>query len=485
METMVVDTPADLVNSVEPDFFADTTDPGSADTTIDTSAPETPENSDAEQIDTPAELDAPTEDELPAEPEDELPAAAAPADPNAPAPEPLPEGVSKGKDRNGKEGLFVEPKRWDTIHGNHKVVQDIASLIAEPITADSVKEGGALWLRDKAYQAQEMLFNDINSGDPATQGRVVNYFLDQMARAREAGEIGIDASVPFAQSFYSAVKEKSPDGIANLQLMAARDTIGALFERAAKNGDNDLRVSLQHVVKALTGGTDAASTRAIAERMGLPFYNKDEMQSLARGADPVQQLRQRNQELEAQLNGRSTTTQAAQLREWKEQTWQSMESGVLDDAVQPALAAVAEAWKPFPAEYKEHVVDKLHSKVDAILRADPVLGSKIAGLQNRARLATSAQVRQQLASDIRTAWVNRAKLATEASLRPVLESANKILTGLSNANHARRSAAQGRTAPTRGAQGSVNRGIRPPASSGMPGGVFDPAQAYKDGLSVL
>ena len=480
---MVVDTPADMVNSVEPGFFDDTS---SSEPVIDTSA-ETTESPEAEVIETPGDIEnAPSnETELPEEEgdEEETPVEAAPVDPNKPAAEALPDGVSKGKDRNGKEGLFVEPKRWESVYGNHKVVQEVANLIGEPITADSLKEGGALWLRDKAFQAQELTYDHIK--DPGKQSQVLGHYIDHLNQARESGEIGSDATVPFAQNFYASMKEKSPDGIANLQLMAARDTIGALFEKAAKSGDNDLRVSLQHVVKALTGGTDAATTRAIAERMGLPFYNKDEMVGLAKGADPVALLRQENEALKAQVNGRSTTTQAAQLQEWKEQTWQSMQSGVSEDAVQPALADVADAWKAFPAEYKTHVVDALHSKVEAILNSDPALKNRISALQSRAKLATSAQVRQQLATEIRTAWVNRAKLAADASLRPVLESANKILTGLSNANHARRQQAQGRTAPTRGAQGPVNRGIRQPGTSSMTNGIFDPAAAYNDGLAVL
>ena len=233
---------------------------------------EAPESSETEVVETPGDIEnAPfIETQLPEEEgdEEEPRAEAALADPNKfSAAEALPDGVSKGKDRNGKEGLFVEPKRWESVYGNHKVVQEVANLIGEPITADSLKEGGALWLRDKAFQAQELTYDHIK--DPEKQAQVLGHYIDHLNQARESGEIGSDATVPFAQNFYASMKEKSPDGIANLQLMAARDTIGALFEKAAKSGDNDLRVSLQHVVKALTGGTGRSEfTRAIAERMG-------------------------------------------------------------------------------------------------------------------------------------------------------------------------------------------------------------------------
>ena len=199
-------------------------------------------------------------------------------------------------------------------------------------------------------------------------------------------------------------------------------------------------------------------------------------------------LRQENEALKAQVNGRSTTTQAAQLQEWKEQTWQSMQSGLDEEVVQPALNVVAEAWKPFPKEYQEHVVSKLHSAVDKVLAEDPALRNKIKSLQDRAKVSPSAQVRADIASQIRSAWVKRGQLAASPdsqTFRDVITAANKILTGLSNANHARRQQAQGRTAPTRGAQGPVNRGIRQPGTSSMTNGIFDPAAAYKDGLAVL
>jgi hypothetical protein len=496
-----VETGADLVASVEPNFFDDVTP--------ETSTSAAPEDGSVDNfIETPGEIETPAGDapapeppveEPPAEETPELnadgtPVETKPAD--TPAPTDLPEGVIHGKDKNGKPGLFVTPERWKTIYdGAYKPLVDFAQVIGEPITAESIKEGGNLWVRDQAYQAQERLYNDINSGDPGAQGAVVNYFLNQMTEAKANGEVSIDPTVPFAKTVYSALNARAengaalyPDAVANLQLMASRDTLSGLFEHAAKTNNSDLALSLQHVVKAMTGGTDIASTRAIAERMGLPFYTKAELEGLAKGPDPVQALRQRNQELEAQLNGRSTQSQTAQYDAWKNETWTAMEKGIADEVVQPALTPIAEAWKAWPAEYKKNVVDELHSKLDSLLRADPVLKNTIARLQQQSKQAPSAQVRQRIAQQITAAWTNRARLATDLNmpgniLRPILNSANTVLTGLSNSNHARRQAAQGRTAPIRGANGSVNRSVTPPA--GMPGGVYDPGKAYKDGLSAL
>lgn len=478
MEGITVESGADLMATVPSDFFNDVSTPA-AETPVDASA-DLPGEIDT--FEPPADLEDAPEDVADESLEDgsaEEPVAAV-ADKTKPGEE-LPEGVTKGKDRNGKEGLFLTQPRYETFHGAHKTLQQVSEILGEPATLP------ALQLREQAFQAQEMLFNDINSGDPASQSKVINYFLDQMQQAKESGEIGVDATVPFAQTVYASLKEKSPDGYANIRLMAARDLMSEMFESASKSGDPDLFTSVQHLVRALTGapkGTDSTGVRAIAERMGVPFYSKAEMANLARGADPVQTLRQENESLKNQLHGRQSTNQAAQLAEWKQQTNTAIEQGIDSEAVQPALASVADAWKRFPAEYKTHVVDALHSKVDAIVRADPVLKNRITALQSRASKATSAQVRQDLAIQIRMAYVNRAKLATEASLRPVLDSANRILTGLSNSAHERRQSAQGRTAPTRGAQGSVNRSLRPDSNS-MPGGTFDPSLAVKQAAALF
>lgn len=120
-------------------------------------------------------------------------------------------------------------------------------------------------------------------GEPKNTGSSLDHFLDEMAR------LGVDASV---QAFYTALREKSPEGYAALRLQAARDLIGEMFREAAVNGDEGLFQSAQNFVRALCsagkGPFDAAQLaafRATAQRMGIPFYAKAEMAGLAKGAD--------------------------------------------------------------------------------------------------------------------------------------------------------------------------------------------------------
>lgn len=68
-------------------------------------------------------------------------------------PEELPEGVTRGKNSNGKPELLVEDSRWKNIYNNHQMVQQVSEILEEPATV------GSLELRNDAYMTQERLFN--------------------------------------------------------------------------------------------------------------------------------------------------------------------------------------------------------------------------------------------------------------------------------------------------------------------------------------
>jgi hypothetical protein len=396
--------------------------------------------------------------------------------------EELPEGVVRGKDRNGKAGLFVEDARWKNIYGNHQLVQQVSEMLGEPATAE------ALQLRNNAYMAQERLFNDITSGDPAAQGAVLEYFLNEMTRAREQGEVGVDPAIPMAQTFYSTLRDKSPDAYATLRLTAARDLIGEMFAEASASGDESLWLSAQHFARALANVgkdvTDIAQVRTIAQRMGIPFYAKAEMQGLARGVDPVARLQAENARLNSIVNGTSSTNQAAQFDSWFQATSQGVKSAVLDDAVKPSLASVEKQWKEFPNDYNDLVVDRLHRKVNETIRADAGFNQRIKLLNDQAQRATSAQKRDELGRQITQAYVNRARLAVEAVKKPILEFAANRLKERADQNHTRRSSAQTRTSPT-GAAGTVPRSLTPNNLIQMKDGIFDPATAVKQARQLL
>jgi hypothetical protein len=483
-DTAVVESGSDLAAMAPADLFS-----GSAG---DSTAAAEPDSSDVETFETPESLEGETDTsdagaepaaEETEQPEGETEPAADETQPTTQTQaEELPEGVVKGKDRNGKPGYFLEENRYKTFHGNHQIVQKASEMLGEPVTAE------ALQLRNDAYMAQERLFNDLTSGDPQAQGAVLNYFLDEMARAREQGEVGVDPAVPMAQTFYSTLREKSPDAYATLRLTAARDLIGEMFEEASSSGDESLWLSAQHFARALANVgkdvSDIAQVRAIAQRMGIPFYAKAEMQGLARGSDPVARLQAENARLHSLVNGKSSTNQAAQFDTWFTGVAQTVKSAVLDDAVKPALASVESQWKAFPNDYNDLVVDRLHRKVTETIRADAGFNQRIKLLNDQAQRATSAQKRDELGQAIKQAYVNRAKLAVDAVKRPILEFAANRLKERADQTHARRTSAQNRTAPN-GSTGIVPRSLTPNNLVQMKDGVFDPAIAVKQARQLL
>lgn len=482
---MTVESGADLVASVPTDFFSDIP------TGNDAPTPESSEGAgdgEIETLDAPGSVEGQPAEEPAEEPEE--PAEEPVEEPTEPVEPPvvqaqadeLPEGVVKGKDRNGKEGLFVEPNRWKTIYDNHKLIQQTTELLGEPVTAE------ALQVRNEAFLAQERLFNDVTSGDPAAQSAVLGYFLDEMSRAREEGAVGVDASIPFATTFYNTVKQRAPEAYAGLRMQAAKDLLGEMFHEAAEKGDDSLFLSAQHFARTIAGFgkevTDVAQMRAAAERAGLPFYTKAEMQGLARGSDPVVQLRAENARLNAQLNGRETNNQTAQFSQWFNGTKTAVNDAIVKDAITPALESVAKAWEKFPADYKRLVVDPLHSEVKAALKSNESFGREIDALHAQARRATSAQVRDRIGQQIQQKYVNRARLAADSKKGEILKFAANWLKEQSQSSHARRQDAQSRTAP-RASASAPPRSLLPGNVPQFQNGEYDTATALKQAMAAL
>lgn len=483
--TPVISSGADLAAMASPDLFSGIEDipvPNPEGEALEASPVE--DSSEIDTLEAPAPVEDTPEPGIDDEPLDEP--TENPEQPEPPAvpdkpEEELPEGVKKGKDRNGKQGYFLEENRYQTFHNNHKLVQQASEMLGEPATAE------ALQIRNEAYLAQERLYSDLTSGDPKAQGAVLNYFMNEMARSREAGEIGSDAAVPLAQSFYAAIREKSPEGYAQLRMDAARDLIAETFQEAAAKGDESLWLSAQHMSRMLANVgkdvMDPAQIRAIADRMKIPFYTKAEMAGLSRGADPTVALRAENERLKAQVEGRTTTNQAAQFDQWNSDTSEIVKTALLDEAVKPALASVEAGWKKFPDDYNRLVVDPLNREVAKVIRADAGFKEKIDRLQAQAQRATSAQRRDEIRQQIKTSYVNRAKLAADAVKKPILEFAANRLKEQADQKHARRQGAQDRTAP-RGQGSAVPRSILPGNIPKM-GDTYDPKVALQQMAAVI
>ena len=157
----------------------------------------------------------------------------------------------------------------------------------------------------------------------------------------------------------------------------------------------------------------------------------------------------------------------------------------MQEAITPALASVADAWKSHPQEYKELVVDRLNKRIYEVLAADTVFSEQIRRLDEKAQRATNPQVRQVFGNQIKTMYVNRAKQAAEAVKRPILDFAANTLAAKASATNGRREAAQSRTAP-KDTTTSVPRSLVPNTPEfSFKDGKFDPAQAVAMMRKVL
>ena len=406
---------------------------------------------------------------------------------DTPAAEELPEGIIKTKDSKGKYKYQLDENRYKTVYGNHQLAQQVTELLGEPVTVEAID------LRNKAYMAQEKLFSDLTSGDPQSQGELLDFMLNEMKTAHETGETGVDPTVPFAETVYLTLRDKAPDAYAHLRFQAARDLIGEMYEAAARTGDTNLFSGAQHFAVQLAGigpkpadmsAEDyAAHVREVSSRAGIPFYTIHEMQGMAKGEDPLVAAQRRIQELESKVNGPQANRVAEQFTDWNRQHVAAVNTAVLDEGVKPALASAESAWKNFPDDYKRLVFDPLNREVTQIVKNDQALNQQVSTLLSRAKRATSEGVRQQIGEQIQQLYVNRAKLAAEKVKGPILEFAAKALQGRSAQTHERKASAQNRTAPQ--GQGTPVKQSVLPDTIGFKNGIYDSATAMKQAAAIL
>lgn len=349
--------------------------------------------------------------------------AAAPEEPAEPAAKPaeeLPEGVRSGKDRNGKDGYWIRPERFKDVYEPARLlVREASELIGEPLTKDAIE------LRDRAYTAQEKLYGDMLSGEPEAQGRVIDHIIAEAKRAVEDGEVGTDPMTTFAGEMYSQLQAKNPDAWAALRHRAAVDLIEEMYQEAAQGGSQTLWRSIQHVDKAIRG----------------QYRPEAEMPNLAKPADPAADLRAENERLRAQLTSKTAGDQAAQRESYRSEVNQAISKAVTDEAVMPALASAAEAYKQFPEKWKQ-ITEQVNAKVRESFRSDGRLKDRANALMQAAARATSAQRRQEIAGQIVTLYRNHAKLTADTVKVQILKEAALGLKAQSDATHQRREAAQ-------------------------------------------
>ncbi len=444
----VADTSAAMLEGVDGDAFAaeaagvevpaETPDGAEVETEI--AAPDAVE---PQAVETPI-----TEEEQPAEeataPEEEQPAGQAQE-------EDLPEGVRRGKDRSGKDGLFVTPERWKTIYDEgYKVAQQISEMIGEPLSADAIQ------VRDRAFVAQERLYTDLLSGDPTLQGQVVRYFMDQFSNARQNGEVGVDPAVPFAEAVYGAIRDSSPEAYSHLRYQAAHDLVGEMYAAAIASKNRSLWLGTSHMAKEL----------------GIKYRPDAEMeQAFSNPADPAAAIRAENEALKAQLNGRAESERTAQFASFKAQTGENIRQAVMEEGVKAVIPAdVVQAWGQFPKQYEEMVLKPLHSGVSEAIKNDDAFKGRIELLDKQAQRAVSAQKRQEIGEQIKHLYVQRARLAANSIRNRVLQDAAEKLKAVNKQTHDRRQLAANQKGP-RGPQNTVPRSIVPATIGEDAGGV--------------
>jgi hypothetical protein len=434
--------------SSEADMFAAV--PSDAFETAGTELPDVTEG-----VDEAPEIDVPAEEPV-AEPEPEPETEAAPEpEPADVQQEALPEGVKRGKDRNGKEGMWLTPQRYETFHGAHKAVQALSEIVGQPITPD------ILGTMHGAYLAQERLFNDFLSGDQASQTNLVTGLLDEAVRARNEGEITGNPVIPFTQQYMTALKTREPEAYDAALGMAAKDIVEQLYTKAAQSGDRNLFLSLGHAAAAL----------------GLPFKKEAEMQAFFAGKgqpDPLSQAQSEIQSLKAQLTGKSSNSQAEQFASWKAETGKSVYSGILDNAVKPAVETLKDQgyWKTHPEAFEHHVLNRLHSEVKNVITQDGRFNQTIQLLDQQAQRA-SAQRREAISAQIKEAYVNRAKLAVDSIKGKVLKDAADWAVTNSKSRTDRLQASQSQRGPKSNGQ-TVPKSLVPNSIPNQAGKRFDP-----------
>jgi hypothetical protein len=470
-ETPLIESGDDLMAMVPDDFFAKVR---GDDDTVDTE-----DDADGEDDDSTDE-DAEAGDEEPATEEQPEDAAAKKEAAEQAKPDELPEGVIRGKNKDGKPGLFVEEPRWKTIYGNHQTVQKASEIFGEPVTPEVLQE------RQEAYIKHTNLYNALLSGDRAEQGEFLTTLLGEMRAAKDAGEIATDATIPFANAFYDTMKAEDLDGYTAVRLRSTQELFQEMADKALASGNGAINLALQHIGCALLGlDPEKMSMSEIVEthkRFGLAFNEQAQFQRLAeeRKKQPppsqsseTEQLRQEVQTLRDQISGKSATSEAAQYQSWFDSTVDTVRQSLLEEAVKPAMAAYAERWKDYPEQFEQIVLKPLHSKVQEELMKDTQLQARVQQLIAQAKRSPSAQIRSERAATIKQLAIHKALSAVQKEKGPYLKLAANSLVQQANQTHDRRRAGQSRTAPA-GTNGSVPHSIVPKSIPDFKDGIFDP-----------
>lgn len=355
--------------------------------------------------------------------------------------EELPEGVKKVTLKNGKEGYYLQKNRYELFHGAHKSLRELSEIAGQPLTAQ-VLDGF-----QRAHIAQERLYSDLLSGDPQSQGKVLDFWMQEALGEQQAGNIEKDPITPLAETFYDKIQASHPDAYAHLRMKAATDLISELYGEAQRSKSKALFLSAGHVAKAL-----GMAYKKDPEM--VPFFNSPQQ------ASESASLAGKVRDLEAQLQGRTQSERQVAYKSWEIQTNQKIGNSILREGILPEVEESSKLglWAKDQKAFQEHVISPLQKGVDDALRKDERFLSTIRLLEANAQRATP-QRRNELGQQIIQQYVQRARLAAEALKPGILRDAAKRISSSSQAVHDRRAKGIGKVSPSNGS--SVKKSLVP------------------------
>jgi hypothetical protein len=387
------------------------------------------------------------------------PPASAPKPEDAPPAEALPDGVRE-RVVDGKRQMVTTPERWNTIYGTYKAVQQIEQTLGEPLTPEVVTQG------HQARVDQTEMMTDFLSGEPESEQRFLDHFIQVAASARENGDVAHDPMVSVAAEMPPVLLERNPqafyavrDSVLQMVLPAlakvdpqtalgnsgmfsqirdsvVRPTLEALLQVAAQSGDKNVILSAQHIQKALYGEytPEAQIGRA------APVRENDQ---LAAERNALKEERK-------QLNDIYARRDAEQWTSWQQTANRGIKDGVAQAVDESLGQEIKEGFKDFPEDYALRV-EKLNSEIREATKNDENFQRLITSLTRQARQARSEQRRSEIQAEIVNRYRTKAKLIADSKKVSLFSNAARALKSRMDATHQQRAQAALRREPGTGA----------------------------------
>ena len=337
--------------------------------------------------------------------------------------EELPEGVSV-RERNGKKEFVLRESRYHNIYQGYKAAQSAEQVFGEELTPEVAQ------MRQQAYVSQEAMLADYMSGDPQAEGRFLNQLAHWSKQAQELGEVQHSPLRSIAEKLPQFLQQVGDtEALKAMTVPLMRSQIDQMYQEGKRTGNENLLLSLQHVEHALFGkyrkAEEIAQVDALAEREA------------------------KIAEREKRLHEQDTKSQQAELGRWQDSTGETIKTTV-QDAITEALKPVLPFYEKFPVDL-EGMREVLRNDFQATLRKDPAWQTYLNNATRRAANATSPEVRQAVAEDLKARYSAKAKYWFDSTrntkVKEILTQRAAAMKAQSDAKHTRQATAAARREP--------------------------------------